>query len=141
MKKPISILLLLLLLIPQLHAGVKVSDLPAASSIGSSDILAVVTSSTTKKITLAKHQYARRLSSISDDSLFVLLAAIEQMLVQVREVAHVWNRNKMVPAKISAFTFHASFFVSFFWIAELGLKSPVRPERDKTLRFLTPMST
>src|SRR5437762_6132752 len=29
-----------------------------------------------KKITLAKHQYARRLSSISDDSLFVLLAAI-----------------------------------------------------------------
>ena len=37
----------------------------------------------TQKITLAKHQCARHLSSVSDDSLFILLAASEQMLVQV----------------------------------------------------------
>src|SRR5579864_5504062 len=94
----------------------------------------------TQKVAFADHQRAGRLAPVTDPALRIFSAGLEQMLIQIRQIANLWHRHKVVAAKISNFAFHSALFLSFRRITKLGSEPPMRPEHDKALRLLAPVA-
>src|SRR5664279_4578348 len=77
--------------------------------------------------------YLHRLAC--DTPLLVLLAALQQQCVQLRQVLHPRNRHKVVAPKITHFAFDPTLLVAPRRVAEVGLKAPVRTKTDQSLRL------
>src|SRR5437764_52952 len=81
------------------------------------------------------------LSPPSYPALGIFAAALQRLLVQIRQVTNLWHRHQMIASEVSTFSFHATLLMRFCGIAKLCFETPMRSEHKKTLRFLTPEAT
>src|ERR1035438_625290 len=77
--------------------------------------------------------YLHRLAC--DTPLLVLLAALQQQCVQLRQVLHPRNRHQVVAPEITHFAFDPTLLVAPRRVAEVGLKAPVRTKCYQPLRL------
>src|SRR5690349_9400931 len=94
----------------------------------------------TQKVAFADHQRTGRFAPVADSPLPILATLLQQMLIQIRQIANLRHRYKVVAAKISNFAFHSALLLSFRRITKLGFESPMRPEHDKARRLLAPVT-
>src|SRR2546427_6592793 len=87
------------------------------------------------------HLRADRLCPSANDPLLIFLGSFEQENVQFLPAADLRHGHQMVPAKVSAFSFHAALLVTFSRCAELGLETPMRSESDESRRLLSLVSS
>src|SRR5450759_3804652 len=82
------------------------------------------------------HSCANRLGPLADPTLLVVPGSFQQEQVQGLPTGNLRDGHQVVPAKVSAFSFHATFFVAFSRCAELRLETPMRSEGDESRRLL-----
>src|SRR2546426_1829401 len=75
------------------------------------------------------HLRADRLCPSANDPLLIFLGSFEQENVQFLPAADLRHGHQMVPAKVSAFSFHAALLVTFSRCAELGLETDRKSTR------------
>src|ERR1019366_8791430 len=82
------------------------------------------------------HSCANRLGPLADQTLLIVPGSFQQEEVQGLPTGHLRDGHHVVPAKVSAFSFHAALLVAFSRCAELRLKTPMRSEGDESRRLL-----
>src|ERR1700689_688704 len=88
---------------------------------------------------LETHSRADGLHPLTNDPLLIFLGRSQQQGIEFFPTGHVRHRPHMVPAKVSAFSFHAAFFVAPRRCTELGLEVPMRSEGDESRGLLSLM--
>src|ERR1700745_1258258 len=79
-----------------------------------------------------QNRRANALLASCDYSMFILLTRRQQLRVQAIQIISNRNRHPMIAPEIATFSFNTALLMRFAWRAELGLKSPMRSERDET---------
>src|ERR1035437_9656911 len=82
------------------------------------------------------HSCANRLGQVADQTLLVVPVSFQQEQVQGLPAGNLRDGHHVVPAKVSAFSFHAALLVAFSLRAELRLETPMRSEGDESRRLL-----
>ena len=82
------------------------------------------------------HSRANRLGPLADQTLLIVPGSFEQEEVQGLPTGKLRYGHHVVPAKVSAFSFHPAFLVTFPRSAELRLETQMRSEGDKSRRLL-----
>src|ERR1017187_685260 len=86
---------------------------------------------------LETHSRANGLHPLTNDPLLIFLGRSQQQHIEFFPAGHVRHRHHMVPAKVSAFSFHAALLVTFRRRTELGLEIPMRSEGDESRGLLS----
>ena len=73
----------------------------------------------TQVFSLQIHSCTNRLCPLADQTLLIVPGCFQQEQVQRFPTGNLRNRHHVVPAKVSAFSFHATLFVSFAGRAKL----------------------
>src|SRR4029077_5767541 len=87
------------------------------------------------------HPHADRLRPPVDHPLLVALGSLKQQDVQFLPAVDLRYGHQVIPAKVTAFSLHATFFVPFSWCAELRLEAPMRSEGDESGGLLSLVSS
>src|ERR1022692_138904 len=82
------------------------------------------------------HSCANRLGPVADQTLLVVPGSFQQEQVQGLPAGNLRDGHHVVPAKVSAFSFHPALLVAFSRGAELRLETPMRSEGDESRRLL-----
>src|SRR6202007_750711 len=82
------------------------------------------------------HSGTNRLGSLADQTLLIVPGCFQQEKVQRFPTSNLRNRHHVVPAKVSAFSFHPTLLVAFRWVAELRLETPMRSEGHESRGLL-----
>src|ERR1019366_3415770 len=82
------------------------------------------------------HPCANRLGPLPDQTLLIVPGSFQQEDVQGLPTGNLRDRHHVVPAKVSAFSFHPALLVAFSRRAELRLETPMRSEGDESRRLL-----
>src|SRR5205085_1584941 len=77
---------------------------------------------------LQMHPGTNRLGPLADQTLLILPGCFQQEEVQRFPAGNLRNRHHVVPAKVSAFSFHSTLLVAFCRGAKLRLETPMRSE-------------
>lgn len=88
-------------------------------------------------LSLQNHSCVDDLGPLSDDPLLIVPRAFPQQHIEFFPTGHLRYRHRMIPAKVPAFSFHATLLVAFARRTELGLKPPMRSEGDESHRVLS----
>src|SRR5271163_1252847 len=86
---------------------------------------------------LQTHPRADRLRPLTNDPLLILFGRSQQQCIEFFPAGHVRYRHHMVPAKVSAFSFHATLLVTFGRRTELRFEAPMRSESDESRGLLS----
>src|ERR1035437_4922170 len=82
------------------------------------------------------HSCANRLGPVADETLLIVPGSFQQEDVQGLPTGNLRDGHHVVPAKVSAFSFHPALLVAFSRGAELRLETPMRSEGDESRRLL-----
>src|SRR6202041_3481910 len=86
---------------------------------------------------LQTHPRADRLHPLTNDPLLIFLGRSQQQPIEFFPTGHVRHRHHMVPAKVSAFSFHATLLMAFGRCTELRFEAPMRSEGDESRGLLS----
>src|ERR1700730_12891607 len=86
---------------------------------------------------LQTHSRTDRLHPLTNDPLLIFLGRSQQQGIEFFPTGHLRHRHHMVPAKVSAFSFHATLLVTLRRRTELGLEIPMRSEGDVSRGLLS----
>src|ERR1700720_4549088 len=86
---------------------------------------------------LQTHPRADRLHPLTNDPLLIFLGRSQQQPIEFFPTGHVRHRHHMVPAKVSAFSFHATLLMAFGRCTELRFEAPMRSKSDESRGLLS----